>query len=160
MNKRIKTLQTQLNAHLKKESVDNTLKDRDFPTFGSTTCPFLAVKKKKNDHSMVHIGSSSSFFSSAPSLSPTNNANQCGPDLPVATPTSDHRQPPTPCQLRSAATNVMPTLVGSFDASPCSTNAPATSSEGSANSSITVDNTTGRRWNPNFSPSATHGFVS
>jgi hypothetical protein len=46
------------------------------------------------------------------------------------------------------------------DASPCSTNAPATSSEGSANSSITVDNTTGRRWNPNFSPSATHGFVS
>jgi hypothetical protein len=158
MNKAIKTLQTQLNAHLKKESVDNTRKDRDFPTFGSTTCPFLAVKKRMTT-SMVHIGSSSFPFL-LPRLSPTNNANQCGPDLPAATPTSHHRQPPTPCQLRLAATNVMPTLVGSVDASPCSTSAPATLSEGPANSSITIDNTTGRRWNPNFSPGATHGYIS
>jgi hypothetical protein len=103
MNKRIKTLQTQLNAHLKKESVDNTLKDRDFPTFGSTTCPFLAVKKKKNDH--VHGSHRFVFllFFFRPISLPHEQCQPMWPRSPRGYP--DLRPP--------AAANAMPTPVGS-----------------------------------------------
>jgi hypothetical protein len=58
--------------------------------------------------SIVHIGLSSSPLPSSPSLSPHEKCQPMWPDLPAPSPTSHHRRPPTPCQLRS--TDLTPLL--------------------------------------------------